>query len=131
MARIRNAEWAVMIVQRALELDPKKRSKFLFYLEDFRLLGNEKDQSFIKQIVNNILKNCEKPNADLRILGKAKAGLAKINDRENVYEKHCWSIINKLQPGDSSKTMGLLFKPLVKYCKRRIKKDYKQPEVLN
>jgi len=40
-------------------------------------------------------------------------------------------LINKLQPGDSSKAMGLLFKPLVKYCKRRIKKDYKQPEVLN
>ena len=131
MARLKNSEWAVMIVQRALELDPKLRSKFLFVLDDLKLLESTTDHGCIKKGVHNVLKNCEKPNADLRILGKAKAGLAKINDRENVYEKHCWNIINKLQPGDSSKTMGLLFKPLVKYCKRRIKKDYKQPEVLN
>ena len=38
MARLRNAEWAVMIVQRALELDPKVRRKFLIILDDLKLL---------------------------------------------------------------------------------------------
>lgn len=127
MARLRNSEWAMMIVQRALEIDPKKRRKFLSTLEEFELLdfSSSKDKR-IKRIVDNCLPRLEKPNADLRMLGKAKGGLAKINDRENIMEKHFWNFISKHQPGDSHETVKVLWKPIIKYCERIIKKGKKQ-----
>ena len=125
MARLQNSEWAMMIIQRALEIDPKKRRKFLSTLEGFRLLDNASDNGITKRIVENCLPQLEKPNADLRMLGKAKGGLAKINDRENVMEKHWWNFISQYQPGDSRETEMALWKPIIKYCKRKIKKGRK------
>lgn len=125
MARLRNSEWAMMIVQRLLELDPKYRNKFLDLMTEFHLLDNGPSQDYIKRIVNNVLKNCEKPDADLRILGKAKSGLTKINDRENVMEKHIWNIISQHQPGDSPDTLEKQMAPFIKYCERRIKRGKK------
>ncbi len=130
MARLRNSEWGVMIVQRLLELDPKLRSKFLYFMTEFHFLDNGPNQDHIKRIVDNVLKNCEKPNADLRILGKAKSGLAKINDRENVMEKHIWNVISKFQPGETRDTLEKRMVPFLKYCERRVKRGKKQ-EVLH
>ena len=126
MARLKNSEWAVMIVQRALELDPKLRSTFLIILDDLGLLKSSNDNGCIKAGVYNVLKNCEKPNADLRILGKAKVGLAKINDRENVWEKHCWNFISQHQPGETPAIFGKRMEPLIKYVKRKMKRLKKQ-----
>ena len=126
MARLRNSEWAMMIIQRALEIDPKKRRKFLSTLEEFRLLDNARDNGITKRIVENCLPRLEKPNADLRMLGKAKGGLAKINDRENVMEKHCWNFISQHQPGDSPETVEILFSPIIKYCRQKINKERKK-----
>ena len=126
MARLKNSEWAMMIVQRALELDPKKRSKFLILLDDLKLLETSTDKGCIKRGVYNVLKNCEKPNADLRILGKAKVGLAKINDRENVWEKHCWNFISQHQPGETPAIFGKRMEPLIKYCQQKMKRLKKQ-----
>jgi hypothetical protein len=125
MARLRNSEWAMMIVQRALEIDPKKRRKFLSTLKEFELLDTPLGNGVIKRIVENCLPRLEKPNADLRMLGKAKSGLAKINDRENIMEKHFWNFISQHQPGDSRETEMALWKPIIKYCKRIIKKGRK------
>mgnify|MGYP003680999262 CR=1 FL=1 len=44
MARLRNSEWGVMIVQRLLELDPKLRSKFLDFMTEFGFLDNGPSQ---------------------------------------------------------------------------------------
>ena len=126
MARLKNSEWAVMIVQRALELDPKLRSTFLIILDDLGLLKSSNDNGCIKAGVYNVLKNCEKPNADLRILGKAKVGLAKINDRENVWEKHCWNFISQHQPGETPAIFGKRMEPLIKYCQQKMKRLKKQ-----
>ena len=126
MARLRNSEWAMMIVQRILEIEPGKRKLFLSTLEKFRFLDNPPDKDITKRIVKNCLTQLEKPNADLRMLGKAKSGLSKINDRENVWEKHLWNFINEYQPGDSKETEKVLWKPIIKFCKRKIKKGEKQ-----
>jgi len=126
MARLKNSEWGVMIVQRLLELDPKLRSKFLDFMTEFKFLDNRPNQDYIKRIVENVLKNCEKPNADLRILGKAKSGLAKINDRENVLEKHMWNVIRQFQPGCTPDTLEKQMVPFIKYCERRVKRGRKQ-----
>ena len=126
MARLRNSEWAMMIIQRTLEIEPGKRKLFLSTLEKLRLLDNPTDNGITKRIVDNCLPQLEKPNADLRILGKAKSGLAKINDRENVYEKHLWNFITEYQPGDSKETEKVLWKPIIKFCRRKIKKGEKQ-----
>ena len=131
MARLKNSEWGVMIVQRLLELDPTKRKKFLDFMADFRLLDNGEDQDYIKRIVNNVLKNCERPKADLRILFKAKSGLAKINDRENVMEKHIWNVISQHQPGDTPATLERQMAPFIKYCERRVKRGKKRERVLH
>ena len=48
MARLKNSEWAMMIVQRALELDPKLRSTFLIVLDDLGLLKSSNDNGCIK-----------------------------------------------------------------------------------
>ena len=122
MARLRNSEWALMIVQRALEIGPKKRHKFLSNLEGFGVLDNKADLEITKRIIKVQLRELEKPKADFRILGKAKYGLTKINDRENVMEKHWWNFISQHQPGDSPGTVKMMFKPIIKYCKRKIKK---------
>ena len=56
MARLKNAEWATMIIQRALEIDPKKRRKFISTLEEFGLLDpTNKGNGIIKKIINNCL----------------------------------------------------------------------------
>tara|TARA_R110002110_G_scaffold54690_1_gene156741 strand:- start:1056 stop:1442 length:387 start_codon:yes stop_codon:yes gene_type:complete len=128
MARLRNSEWGVMIVQRLLELDPKLRSKFLDFMTEFGFLDNGPNQ--VRRIVDNVLKNCERPNADLRILGKAKSGLAKINDRENVIEKHIWNVISQFQLGCTRDTLEKQMVPFLKYCERRVKRNKKQ-EVLH
>ena len=126
MARLRNSEWAMMIVQRTLEIEPGKRKLFLSTLEKFRFLDNPSDKDITKRIVKNCLTQLEKQGADLRILGKAKSGLAKINDRENVWEKHLWNFITEYQPGDSKETEKVLWKPIIKFSKRMIKKGEKQ-----
>lgn len=126
MARLRNSEWAMMIIQRALEIDQKKRRKFLSTLGEFRLLDNARDNGITKRIVENCLPRLEKPNADLRILGTAKCGLAKINDRENVMEKHCWNFISQYQPDDSRETEMALWKPIIRYCRQKINKERKK-----
>ena len=126
MARLRNSEWAMMIIQRTLEIEPGKRKLFLSTLEKLQLLDNPTDIGWTKRIVDNCLPQLEKPNADLRILGKAKNGLAKINDRENVYEKHLWNFITEYQPGFSKETEMVLWKPIIKFCKRMVKKGEKQ-----
>ena len=126
MARLKNSEWAMMIVQRALELDPKLRSTFLIILDEFKLLESSTDRGCIRAGVHNVLKNCEKPNADLRLLGKAKSGLAKINDRENIWEKHCWNFISQHQPGEAPAIVERLLAPLIKYAKRKAKRLKKQ-----
>jgi len=124
MARLKNAEWATMIIQRALEIDPKKRRKFISTLEELGILDpTNKDQGIIKKIINNCLPRLEKPNADLRMLGKAKCGLAKINDRENVLEKHQWNFISQYQPGDSPDAMRTLLLPAYKYLQKKVRQE--------
>jgi len=59
MARLKNSEWAVMIVQRVLELDPKYRKKFLDLMTEFHFLDSGSNEDYIKRIVDNVLKNCE------------------------------------------------------------------------
>jgi len=130
MARLKNSEWAMMIVQRVLELDPKLRSTFLIVLDDLGLLKSSNDNGCIKAGVYNVLKNCENPDADLRLLSKAKEGLAKINDRENVWEKHCWNFISQHQPGETPAIFGKRMEPLIKYVKRKMKR-LKKKETLH
>ena len=55
------------------------------------------------------------------MLGKAKCGLAKINDRENVMEKHQWNFISQHQPGDSPDTVRALLEPVYKYLQKKVR----------
>ena len=125
MARLKNSEWAVMIVQRTLEIEQGKRKLFLSELEKLQVLDNSRDLKHTLLIIRNVLKQCEEPKADLRILGKAKSGLAKINDRENRAEKCMWFVISNYQPGDRPGIVKILLKPMIKFCKRIIKKGKK------
>ena len=53
MARLRNSEWAMMIIQRTLEIEPGKRKLFLSTLEKLQLLDNPTDIGWTKRIVDN------------------------------------------------------------------------------